>query len=57
MKPQICYWGLVLLRISLVPHILAQQMSQLATLWGVGGKSCGSSLQEGVLHTYTLRLS
>ena len=26
-------------------------------LWGVGGKGQNSSLQEGVLQTYTLRLS
>ena len=25
-------------------------------LWSVGGKGRGSSLQEGALHTYTLRL-
>ena len=25
-------------------------------LWDVGGKSWGSSLQEGVSHIYTLRL-
>ena len=25
-------------------------------LWGVGGKSRGSSFQEGTSHTYTLRL-
>ena len=25
-------------------------------LWGVGGKGQGSSFQEGVSHTYTLRL-
>ena len=25
-------------------------------LWGVGGKGRGSSIHEGVLHIYTLRL-
>ena len=26
-------------------------------LWGIGGKDCGSNLQEEASHTYTLRLS
>jgi len=25
-------------------------------VWDVGGKDCGSSLQEGASHTYTLKL-
>ena len=31
-------------------------MHRYKCLWGVGGKGQGSSLQEGVLHTYILKL-
>jgi len=34
----------------------SQSLHKYKCLWGVGGKGQGSSLQEGALHTYILRL-
>ena len=37
-------------------HLVRWLLHKYKYLWGVGGKSYGSSLQDGALHTYTLRL-
>ena len=49
----------ICLEINKINHrtpLVRWSLHKYKCLWGVGGKGQGSSLQEGVSHTYTLRL-
>ena len=51
--------GLVIINNIIINHrtpLVRWSLHKYKCLWGVGGKDWGLSLQEGVSHTYTLRL-
>ena len=51
--------GLVIINNIIINHrtpLVRWSLHKYKCLWGVGGKGWGLSLQEGVSHTYTLRL-
>ena len=51
--------GLVIINNIIINHrtsLVRWSLHKYKCSWGVGGKGWGLSLQEGVSHTYTLRL-